>query len=409
MSYLQPHLWIALPLLGESAMIPQLFGCFSEQKYKNYTLVVCLNQPESWHSRPDKSFYCLDNIKTLKLLKNQVGFALEVLDFASESKGLSDKQSGVGWARKLVMDYINTKAKDEDLIVSLDADTTFSPDYFDSIVSNFKNHHQSIALSVPYYHALTEDDNLNRAMLRYEIYMRYYAVNLWRIKSPYAFTALGSAMVIPVKSYRKVSGISPVKSGEDFYFLQKLLKSGNLNCYNPEKVYPAARLSDRVGFGTGPALIKGISGDWSSYPIYQASFFDEIGETYQKFPSLYLKDVYTPMSDFLEEVFKEKNFWLPLRKNSKNQQQFIRACHQKVDGLRLLQYLKTRQKTTNLTNEAILTDYVEQFQPQKRHIIPSDFSFENTGIEKLDEIRNEFLSIETEFQKKEVFLSLSNS
>ncbi len=91
-----------------------------------------------------------------------------------------------------------------------------------------------------------------------------------------SFTAIGSAMALPVKSYRAIGGMTPHKSGEDFYFLQKLRKFGKVLTWNKEKVYPEARYSDRVFFGTGPAMIKGRDGDWSSYPIYPFELFDEI-------------------------------------------------------------------------------------------------------------------------------------
>jgi hypothetical protein len=52
-------------------------------------------------------------------------------------------------------------------------------------------HPTMMGLSNPYYHKLTGEEALDRAMLRYEIYMRHYAINMWRIGSPYSFTALG--------------------------------------------------------------------------------------------------------------------------------------------------------------------------------------------------------------------------
>ena len=81
-----------------------------------------------------------------------------------------------------------------------------------------------IGLAVPYYHKLIGDAT-DRLILRYEIYMRCYLINLLRIQNPYAFTALGSAMAVTVRAYRKAGGLTPVKSGEDFYFLQNLISS----------------------------------------------------------------------------------------------------------------------------------------------------------------------------------------
>ncbi|MEI8204008.1 MAG: hypothetical protein WCH34_13390 [Bacteroidota bacterium] len=402
-----PHLWIALPAMGESESIPQLFQCISEQSYRNFTVVVCVNQPESWHHLPEKQFYCTDNALTLQYLKSFVGFKTLIMDCSSPGKAFSDKQSGVGWARKMVMDEVNKYAAENDLIISVDADTIYYPSYFGEVLKSFKRYPKSIALAVPYYHPITENEGLNRAMLRYEIYMRYYSINLLRIGSPYAYTALGSAIALPVKSYRKVSGISPVKSGEDFYFLQKLVKSGPLLCFTYGKVYPATRLSDRVGFGTGPALIKGIKGEWDSYPIYHPSLFDEVNETYKSFPLLYEGETVTPMSGFLQEIFKEQDIWAPLRKNATTQKQFIRACHQKVDGLRVLQYLKSRQKSLQFSDESSLIEFCKRYQPQLLENFSEDISFNNTSVEMLNELRNNLVDIEAMCQKKHLFLDIS--
>ncbi len=221
-----------------------------------------------------------------------------------------------------------------------------------------------MALSVPYYHELTGDEEKDRAILRYEIYMRYYAINLRRIGSTYSFTAIGSAMALPVKSYRAIGGMTPHKSGEDFYFLQKLRKFGPVLTWNKEKVYPEARYSDRVFFGTGPAMIKGREGDWSSYPIYPFELFDEIRETYDLLPDLFLKDVFTPMDDFIEEKFANQNIWQPLRENFKTREQFVKACHHKIDGLRILQFLKWRNSNSVHSDEENLARWFEKFHPQ---------------------------------------------
>jgi hypothetical protein len=203
------------------------------------------------------------------------------------------------------MDAINKVAKAKDIIVSLDADTTFRENYFSSLAENFSDHPDAVAIAVPYFHQLVEDEAANRAMLRYEIYMRYYSLNLWKIGSPYSFMALGSAMAFPLWAYRAVGGMTPKMSGEDFYFLQKLRKYGKMLFSNPEKVYPAARFSDRVYFGTGPAMIKGNQGDWTSYPIYSFHYFDEIRMTTDLFTEFFRKTKSTPVVSFLRQLLKE--------------------------------------------------------------------------------------------------------
>ncbi|MCD4745674.1 MAG: glycosyltransferase [Bacteroidales bacterium] len=398
-----PKIYIALPVLNELDFLPKFIASVEKQNYRDFELFICINQPDKWWNDEEKSAIYKNNQETISYLQKIKKLPVTIIDKSSIGKGWNHKHYGVGWARKTLMDAINDKANENDIIVSLDADTTFSENYFSSIIENIKDNPKAVAISVPYYHKLEQDEETNRAILHYEIYMRHYSVNLWRIKSPYSFSALGSAIVLPVWSYRAVGGITPHKSGEDFYFLQKLRKFGEIICCNTEKVFPAARFSDRVFFGTGPAMIKGRAGDWTSYPIYHYSLFDDIKKTYKLFPDLFFKDVETPMSDFLKSQFKQKELWQPLRKNFKTTEQFVKAAHHKIDGLRILQYLKSRQKRINYSDEECLIKFLIKFygkQIKNLNVNFDSFSFQNSKIEELDEIRNFLMDKETEYQSK---------
>jgi len=271
------------------------------------------------------------------------------------------------------------------------------------VVDLFRRFPDRVALANPYYHRLTGDETLDRAMLRYEIYMRTYVLNLWQIGSPYAFTALGSAIALPVWAYRKTGGITPKKSGEDFYLLQKLRKAGRIITWNTDTVYPATRYSGRVFFGTGPALIKGSKGDWSSYPIYHRSIFNEIHETYLLFEKLFTEDVPVPMSAFIQKHFGEENIWHALRKNCRSRETFVAACHQKIDGLRILQYLKGRQTQLNKTDEAALVDFLSKNNLNIRHMKENDFSFQTASTELLNAIRDALAVEEKKWQYRDLF------
>lgn len=328
-------------------------------------------------------------------------FPVHLIDKSSKGKGWKGKHFGVGWARKTAMDAINSIAKPEDVIISIDADTHYPPEYLESVKDLFMKNPDKIALSNPYYHKLTGEENLDRVILRYEIYMRNYSLNMHRINNPYKFTALGSAIAVPVWAYRKVGGITPHKSGEDFYFLQKLRKSGELILGNDVKVYPSARKSDRVFFGTGPAVIKGLQGDWSSYPVYHYSLFDKVHETYGSFEDLYKRDFSVPMSEFLQSVFREKSFWQPLRDNSANAEKFAEACMQKIDALRILQFLKSGQNKLEIKDELCLKEnhaFFNQYH-SNQITIPEDFSFKHTDIVFLDKLRDSLTEKETFYQQ----------
>jgi hypothetical protein len=208
-------------------------------------------------------------------------------------------------------------------------------------------------------------------------------------------------MALPVWAYKAIGGITPHKSGEDFYFLQKLRKYGIVLSWNKEKVYPAARFSDRVFFGTGPAMIKGNQGDWNSYPIYPFHLFDKIRDFYDFFPVLFEKEVETPLDEFISEKFGKVNIWKPLRENSKTKEQFVKACHQKFDALRTLQYLKWENSKNPHRDEDILLEYLNYFCSDELSAFSFDinsFDFEKSSIDELDEIRDLLVRIEEEVQ-----------
>jgi len=240
--------------------------------------------------------------------------------------------------------------------------------------------------------------------------MRYYLLNMIRIRNPYAFTALGSAMAFPVWAYNKTGGLTPVPAGEDFYFLQKLTKLGKIVTYSSSIAYPSPRFSDRVVFGTGPALIKGNDGDWMSYPHYHFNLFDEVRETYKLFGQLYTKDIPSPMDQFLKEQTKSENIWEPFRKNYRDQNNFINACITKVDGLRILQFLRKQQKTIHLTDEKIIYYFLATYHKNEidSNLLSElkELDYENSPIKLLNKLRDFLFTKEMELRKIEFMTNL---
>lgn len=409
---------VAIPSMNEYEWLPGTIERLAAEKNSNIRIWVCVNQPDHWHELPDKQQICSNNMQTLEYLRKPGGVSVEVIDRCSPGRGWRGKTHGVGQARRTIMESISSVAGKDDIILSLDADTTFDKYYTFSVAELLGSMPGAAALSNPYYHKLTGNTALDRAMLRYEIYMRYYALNLWRIGSPYSFTALGSAIALPLWSYRKIGGITAKKSGEDFYLLQKLRKSGWICNYNTHLVYPGTRYSDRVFFGTGPALIKGSRGDWSSYPVYNHELFDRIRESYDLFPQIFERNTETPLTEFLKKVCGEKDPFEPLRLNSTSPVQFTRACHQKVDGLRILQFIKSENKKLSSTDEEHLAGFLNSFYPyenleslkvhEKCGFINEDYQrlksldFKTTENAYLDKIRNLLFILEAEYQKNDL-------
>ena len=341
-------LHVAIPALDELEYLPHTLAAIAKQNTTYpFQVYVCVNQPDEWWMDKEKVKICENNQKLLHSIKNYKEFNIHIIDKTSKNLGWKKKEKGVGWARKILFDEIIKTANDEDIIISLDADTLFSKHYFQSIGDNFTQNRIDV-VSIPYYHKLTEDENANRAILMYEIYLRNYFINMHRIGSPYTFTAIGSAIAVKVRVLKKIRGITPLSSGEDFYLLQKLRKMTSVSNFNSKIVYPAARFSTRVPFGTGPAMVNFCIGNYSSYPIYHKSLFDKIKETYDIIPELFTENRETEFTNFLKKQYKTEDLWGPLRKNFKTLPQFTRAFHEKADGLRILQFLKAKQNEYSL-------------------------------------------------------------
>jgi hypothetical protein len=83
--------------------------------------------------------------------------------------------------------------------------------------------------------------------------------------------------------------------------------------------------------------------------------------------------------------------------------QFVRACHEKLDGLRILQYLKMRIKEEPSGDEVNLCDFLDHFYPSEmntwnRHL--ENLSFSHSGLEILEDLRMFLVKKEEEIQVK---------
>lgn len=374
------HISVALPVLDELDTLPQLLQRLRQQTCRHFTLYCCVNNEEGGAGFEG-------NQRCLELLRQTDDMPIVVIDRSSHGHGWTGKRKGVGWARKVLFERIMEEHDEDELVVSLDADTDFDDNYLQAVVETMNAHPNCNAFSVPYYHPLGHDEALDRPMLRYECYMRHYLLGLLRIDNPYAFTALGSAMVFPIWAYRRVGGITPLQGGEDFYLLQKYAKTGSLLSQFVEPyrtqgmvVRPQGRISSRVPFGTGPAIAKGIAAMEDSYPFYSDEGFAAVKATYDLFPALYDGDIDTPMTPFLRQQLATDDLWSPLRANFKSRDLFVRACAERVDGLRILQYLKNTP-AYRLPSSTLPVDFLHD------------------SIDLLDDYRNRLFNLEMSLRK----------
>ena len=387
------HIAVAIPLMAEMENLPKLVACLESQTFQNFEVFFCVNQPENFWQNPEKIFICHNNQKSIEYLQACNNSKYFIIDRSSLGKGWDAKHHGVGYARKTIFDTILQNHHDNTIIVSLDGDTSFNENYFQSIVNQFNTNTELSAIAVPYFHPLPTTETEQRTLLRYEIYMRYYLVNMLLIRNPYAFTALGSAIAFPAWAYKKTGGITPLQGGEDFYLMQKFCKTGKISVYNNECVFPQGRTSFRVPFGTGPAVQKQVSEQDLSYPFYSQTSFQKVGDTFALFPRLFGEDCETPMSDFLRCQLKTNELWSPIRKNFKTRDLFVKSCTERVDGLRILQFLKSEHKPDSSHENFV------NFCNSQGISLPQDFSFETTEIQELDKLRTIFFEKEMLLRK----------
>lgn len=377
--------------MDEPDALPRLLWQLEAQTFRNFTVYICVNQPDDWwHDDNDAHLQvCIHNADTLRLLAYSENIIL--LDHCSEGRGWPLRKSGVGYARQALFKAIQAHATLDELVVSLDADTLIAPCYLQQVLDSMNAHPEAHALAVPYYHPVPDEETCARSLLRYECYMRHYFLSLLLIGSPYAFSALGSAMVFPLWSYNRVGGITPLPAGEDFYLMQKFAKTGSLLLSTPALVFPQGRPSPRVPFGTGPAVLTTIAQQQQRYPFYPAEAFQAVEKTIQKFPQLFLEDIPTPMTPFLQQQLRTSDIWGPLRRNFKHQEQFIHACHERVDGLRILQFMKGFP-----TSDCNLLKFLQQ----QGKTVPSHLDFATSPLPELVSVRDTLFRLDQALRRQ---------
>lgn len=194
-------------------------------------------------------------------------------------KPFPKKWGGVGWARKIGMDcatdHFAKTQNNQGIIVSLDADAWVEENYYTEIEHVFKKNQSWPGATLNFEHEI-ERNNFNqeiqRAATNYELYMRYYKLAIQSIGHPHAIYTIGSCFACRVEAYVKQGGMNRKKAGEDFYFLHKLTQIGKIGEINQTTVHLSIRPSDRVPFGTGPAINKAVSDELSvtmTYPYEQ--------------------------------------------------------------------------------------------------------------------------------------------
>lgn len=359
---------IVVPAISEYKNILSLLSSLSNNcndYFETTVIIFVINNSENADTEVKAN-----NAKTLQLIRNLIkhksvdlsrynkiissGLRLGLIDASSEGKELPEKQSGVGFARKIgmdtalnIFDYSSTNKK---VIISLDADCKVEKNYMNEIINSFneKNLHAGI---LNYQHKINNKTTAP-AIICYETFLRYFTLALKYAGSPFAFHSIGSTIAVDYETYIKVGGMNKRKAGEDFYFLEKIAKVAQINRINNTTVFPSSRKSWRVPFGTGQRVKRFLSNEQNEYLLYNPKSFYLLKNWLDHFNNKifysskdYLREA-KKINQHLFEFLKINNFesdWDKIVNNSKDKTQLYKQKINWFDGfrtLKLIHYLR---------------------------------------------------------------------
>ncbi|MFU8805598.1 MAG: glycosyltransferase [Bradymonadaceae bacterium] len=337
------RLVVVIPAMAESDYLGDVLDSLEggSERLDEAEVLVVVNRPED---APEK--IAQDNAQTLELLDDRT----HRLPVFAIDRVFAAKSAGVGRARRVGMDLALSRlagadCSEDGLIACLDADSPVAPGYIDTLLTAFAREDASMLAGVcPFRHPLPEDEAAAEAIVAYETWLRYRELSIRRAGSPYAFQTLGSCIVTRAAGYALADGMPTKQAGEDFHFLNKLVKVGGPGSVRPLEgvlVQPSPRQSSRVPFGTGPAMRHCLNHGLDHYRIVPpAHIFEELARF---FDALGGGDEFEAAGPTVRGYMESIGGWRVLDKlgaNHSDQERFVRAFHGWFDGLRVLQYAR---------------------------------------------------------------------
>ncbi len=280
---------VVIPAFDESSQFIQRLN--QHPNISNTLVIIVINQPEDTDLNPnnDHLFNHLVNDATLQSHHHNLFFIQTdcfdavVIDRFSSGQQIPIKQ-GVGLARKTGSDVACKIIHDSNLnipwIYSTDADAHLPENYFSlkttaNPAPNLPRQKQEFSACVFDFTHRKNSSCESQATLLYEQGLKYYRNGLFWAGSPYAFYTLGSTLAFTPEAYCKVRGFPKKPGAEDFYLLNKLAKVGAIQ-YAPEIIVSLdSRASERIPFGTGPAVknIMKLTESNEEYRYYSPQVF----------------------------------------------------------------------------------------------------------------------------------------
>ncbi|MDD5600061.1 MAG: hypothetical protein PHV82_19100 [Victivallaceae bacterium] len=354
---------VVIPALAEYDFLPETLEVLAKCGPAGNSTAVVVVVNSSGETTAEKT---AENEKTLAALRNEsadfcgglaCGRELFWIDANSPGKQISPA-GGVGEARKTGMDsclqYFGQEALNEKLFFCLDADTLASENYLSAAYEYFRRNKAVQAATVNFSHRAGQTEAEHKAIELYEKFMRYYVRGLEFAGSPYAFYALGSAMICRAEAYVRAGGMRARNGGEDFYFMQAVCKFGPCGVIENVLVRPSARPSDRVPFGTGPKVREIINGH--ELLFYNPEIFRNLKmlletvnkltepEEFRNLPQILAESCEAESRKFLEQ--NDFNaVWQKIFRNTKPESAYLKkAFHVWFDAFRTLKYVHFCEK-----------------------------------------------------------------
>ncbi len=335
---------IVIPVFNEKHTITALNSLLtSDLPDVNTEVLIIINQPIDCDA-----LVADQNNETLIEIQNWIKHNTKArIQFYVTKIDLPKKHAGVGLARKAGMDEAVRRFEeidnDKGVILCYDADCTCPSNYIKELYFAFESK-QLKGASINFQHLLdglspTEQDGI----IQYELHLRYYVNGLRKAGYPYAFHTIGSSMAVRTDVYKKAGGMNRRKAGEDFHFLHKVIPFGSFDEITTTTVYPSARKSDRVPFGTGKAMSEWIQKGEKKLYSYHPQIFKEIAQLLKLVPSLYanenLKKEIDNLPEGVQAYLIKENFEIAfedIQRQSNNLPTFMHRWYNWLNGLKVL-------------------------------------------------------------------------
>lgn len=363
--------------INKNIVYPEFIDAVVSPEVSMIVMIPCLNEPEIF--RTLESLWSCDPIKSscevIVVVNESENSTLAVKNFNQETynqlfdwklendreklilhpiyaQSVNAKHAGAGMARKIGMDEVirrfNALNRPDGVLISLDADCLVSSNYLQRIESVFNKNKSCFAATLNFKHRAEDMDDPKQKLgiQLYEDYLHYYKKALDFAGFPDSIYTIGSAFAVRAEAYVKQGGMNRRQAGEDFYFLNKLTKLGSITEINDAFVYPSARISDRVPFGTGAAMTKWMNEDGDLTVTYNFAAFLDLKVLFDQVDTLFrnsVDDVFmASLPASIQEYLQVLEFPIKLaeiNQNSSSLSSFRKRFFQFFDGFIILRFL----------------------------------------------------------------------